>query len=378
MARTRLMRGVDSSVINKGFIGRDSRSLGSGNGLATICSNRVVRTSVMSSDEAGPSSSPGVKYILSNGLVDYYEVLGVDDDASSEEIKKAYRNLAKACHPDFLGDEGHDVCILLNEAYAILSDHGERAKYNAKLEQTLIDYEDDYTGQPLSKWMPTIKPKMAKHSNPEENRAVFVDEFSCIGCKMCVWCASATFRMEPEHGRSRVFAQWLDDEEKIQGSIDSCPVSCIHWVEKQDLPALEYVMQKKMTTRVNVGIMMGGQGPQLDVFAATAAFLKDRKRRQESLAKSTMQVYTPAQQRARRDAAGVLNKSKFGWMPSFEEILAGAFATVISNAVGDDVDYTKVGRRKRVVRWDELMKMQRQSSIPLERALVPLRVYDDK
>jgi hypothetical protein len=41
------------------------------------------------------------------------------------------------------------------------------------------------------------------------------------------------------HGR-------LDTEEQIQASIDSCPVSCIHWVQKEDLPALEYVMQVRM------------------------------------------------------------------------------------------------------------------------------------
>ncbi|GFH17228.1 uncharacterized protein HaLaN_13814 [Haematococcus lacustris] len=84
------------------------------------------------------------------------------------------------------------------------------------------------TGKPLSKWMPELRPAMAKHKDPHESRAVFVDEFSCIGCKQCVWHASATFRMEPEHGRSRVFAQWLDDEEHLQDAIDSCPVSCIH------------------------------------------------------------------------------------------------------------------------------------------------------
>lgn len=42
-------------------------------------------------------------------------VAQIDDDASMEEIKSAYRYLAKQCHPDFLGDEGHDLCILLNE-----------------------------------------------------------------------------------------------------------------------------------------------------------------------------------------------------------------------------------------------------------------------
>ncbi len=39
----------------------------------------------------------------------------IDDDASMEEVKGAYRYLAKQCHPDYLGDEGHDLCILLNE-----------------------------------------------------------------------------------------------------------------------------------------------------------------------------------------------------------------------------------------------------------------------
>ena len=39
----------------------------------------------------------------------------VDDDASHQAIKIAYRSLAKECHPDYLGIEGHNICILLNE-----------------------------------------------------------------------------------------------------------------------------------------------------------------------------------------------------------------------------------------------------------------------
>jgi len=44
-----------------------------------------------------------------------------------------------------------------------------------------------------------------------------------------------------------------------QAAIDSCPVSCIHWVQKEELAALEWVMQVYMTSRVNVGAMMCGQ-----------------------------------------------------------------------------------------------------------------------
>jgi ferredoxin len=38
----------------------------------------------------------------------------------------------------------------------------------------------------------------------EETRALFVDEMTCIGCKNCVWQAPATFRIEPDYGRSQV------------------------------------------------------------------------------------------------------------------------------------------------------------------------------
>lgn len=40
--------------------------------------------------------------------------LQVDDDVSQDDIKTAYRQLAKYCHPD-VNDDGHDLCILLNE-----------------------------------------------------------------------------------------------------------------------------------------------------------------------------------------------------------------------------------------------------------------------
>ncbi len=222
------------------------------------------------------------------------------------------RALAKECHPDYLGDKGHNICIMLNEAYETLSNADARHKYNIKLENALADQADDYTGEALSKWIPATRPKMAKHKDPEENRGVFVDEISCIGCKQCVFIAAATFRLEADHGRSRVFAQWLDDEDTIQAAIDSCPVSCIHWVERQQLPALEHVMQKKITERVNVGVMMAGQGRVIDVFNATQSFLKERKRKDEAAA-NAKRAYSPAQEESRRKAAQVRGHAACAW-----------------------------------------------------------------
>ncbi|NLY42545.1 MAG: molecular chaperone DnaJ [Clostridiaceae bacterium] len=63
---------------------------------------------------------------------DYYEVLGVSRDASDEEIKKAYRKLAKKYHPDMNpgNKEAEAKFKEINEAYEVLSDADKRAKYD--------------------------------------------------------------------------------------------------------------------------------------------------------------------------------------------------------------------------------------------------------
>lgn len=63
---------------------------------------------------------------------DYYEVLGVDKTANDNDLKKAYRKLAKKYHPDLHpGDKAAEEKFKeINEAYAVLSDANKRSQYD--------------------------------------------------------------------------------------------------------------------------------------------------------------------------------------------------------------------------------------------------------
>ncbi|MFB5632257.1 MAG: DnaJ domain-containing protein [Nitrosopumilus sp.] len=63
-------------------------------------------------------------------LPNYYEVLGVSRDATQEEIKKNFRELAKKTHPDRTKEDSEEEMSKLNKAYEVLSDEENRERYD--------------------------------------------------------------------------------------------------------------------------------------------------------------------------------------------------------------------------------------------------------
>src|SRR5512141_1838253 len=62
---------------------------------------------------------------------DYYEILGIGRNASDDEIKSAFRKLARQYHPDVNKEsDAEENFKEINEAYGVLSDHDKRARYD--------------------------------------------------------------------------------------------------------------------------------------------------------------------------------------------------------------------------------------------------------
>ena len=85
-------------------------------------------------------------------MIDYYKILGVSATATEEEIKKAYRELAKKWHPDKNNGNETEMFKNITEAYNILSDERKKEEYDNEFKGMLnIDITNyDFSRNPFS------------------------------------------------------------------------------------------------------------------------------------------------------------------------------------------------------------------------------------
>jgi NAD-dependent dihydropyrimidine dehydrogenase PreA subunit len=105
------------------------------------------------------------------------------------------------------------------QAYMVLSNERTKEMYDVDLEGSRLEESLGFQNKAFSEWLPETRPSEAMNHDPAENRALFVDERTCIGCKSCVWQACRTLEMDEEHGRARVMRQWADSEASLQAAV---------------------------------------------------------------------------------------------------------------------------------------------------------------
>ena len=79
---------------------------------------------------------------------------------------------------------------------------------------------------------------------------IWVDEYSCVGCRWCACVARNTFKVTEEYGTAMVVDQGGDQQDVIEEAIDVCPADCIHACSRADLEILEEYRELYQATRV--------------------------------------------------------------------------------------------------------------------------------
>jgi len=77
---------------------------------------------------------------------DYYKILGVMNQASYQEIKRAYRHLARKYHPDRNSNVSDDIIKKINIAFEVLSDSEKRKQYDITNFDNVLENKDKIMG----------------------------------------------------------------------------------------------------------------------------------------------------------------------------------------------------------------------------------------
>ena len=172
---------------------------------------------------------------------DYYQALGVPRDAPVEEVKKAYRKLARKYHPDVSKEPGAEARMKeVNEAYAVLSDPEKRAAYD----QLGSGYQPGQDFRPPPNWDTGFEFSGGRFSGAEA--ADFSDFFSELFGRMGGRAAGA-------HGGDHHARILLDLEDSFTGATRQVSLR----VPKVDANGRVALETRTLNVRIPKGIREG-------------------------------------------------------------------------------------------------------------------------
>jgi curved DNA-binding protein len=186
---------------------------------------------------------------------DYYQTLGVARDASQEQIKKAYRKLARRYHPDVSKEKDAEHRMKeLNEAYAVLSDAERRAAYD----QLGPDHRPGEPFRPPPDWDAGFEFSRGGFSSAEA--ADFSDFFAELFGRMGARGAGgAGFRARGEDHYAKVL---LDIDDAMEGALRQITLRAPRLDERGRVALETRTLSVKIPRGVHEGqiIRLSGQG----------------------------------------------------------------------------------------------------------------------
>ena len=146
---------------------------------------------------------------------DYYDVLGVSPDAGADEIKRAYRQLARRYHPDISGDDRGAVFLEVSRAYEVLRDPQRRCSYDARLTKPAPSRTDWFTDE-IAIDFPSVASVLdrMRHSFFGDRASVTLSAEVVVSPEEAFWGANIPLQVPLRGtcprcgGRGEVWADW--------------------------------------------------------------------------------------------------------------------------------------------------------------------------
>mgnify|MGYP001030040320 CR=1 FL=1 len=154
--------------------------------------------------------------------VDYYELFGVDPDATTAEIRRAYRRMAEVYHPDKLRElppstrmEGEEIMRLMNEAKSVLFNREKRESYDTKMGYKEPEAQKAVVLQEVPLEMGYVQVELDRNEKRVKSKMSRV-----LSAMKDAFSRDRDFQIKIEEAQEMVEARVIDDSEDVDFVIE--------------------------------------------------------------------------------------------------------------------------------------------------------------